>query len=105
MSFLFASIAHNSLNDNYKMSAGDDVYKNKAKDGKLNLCGIRVKELRKAYSPTLSQQGLAAQLQLNGLDLDKNAIQKIEAGKRFVTDIELKVFAAFFGVSTDDLLN
>jgi hypothetical protein len=35
---------------------------------------------------------------------DKNAIQRIEAGKRFVTDIELKQFAAYFRVSTDDLL-
>ena len=36
--------------------------------------------------------------------MDKNAIQRIESGDRFVTDIELKVFAAFFGVSTDELL-
>lgn len=86
------------------MSVGDGVYKNKAKDGKLNICGERIKELRKAYSPALSQQGLAAQLQLNGLDLDKNAIQKIEAGKRFITDIEIKAFANFFNVSADDLL-
>ena len=44
------------------------------------------------------------ELSLKGLDLDKNAIQRIESGDRFVTDIELKVFAAFFGVSTDELL-
>ena len=36
--------------------------------------------------------------------MDKNAIQRIESGDRFVTDIELKVFTAFFGVSTDELL-
>ena len=50
------------------------------------------------------QRGLADQLQLMGLDLDKNAVQRIEAGKRFVTDIELRTFASFFGVSADSLL-
>lgn len=32
---------------------------------------------------------LADLLQLDGLDVDKNAVQRIECGKRFVTDIEL----------------
>ena len=34
--------------------------------------------------------------QIAGLDIDKNAIQRIECGKRFVTDIEL------FSVSSSD---
>lgn len=36
--------------------------------------------------------------------MDKNAIQRIEHGDRFVTDIELAAFADFFGVSSDVLL-
>ena len=43
-------------------------------------------------------------MQLIGIDIDKNAIQRIECGKRFVTDIELKAFAQIFGVSLDDLV-
>ncbi|MBR1779337.1 MAG: helix-turn-helix transcriptional regulator, partial [Clostridia bacterium] len=39
------------------------------------------------------------------LDLDKNAIQKIESGKRFVTDIELKILAKVLNVSSDYLLD
>lgn len=35
--------------------------------------------------------------------MDKNAIQRIEVGKRFVTDIELKAFANFFDVSMEEL--
>ena len=35
----------------------------------------------------ISQRELADKLQIAGLDLDKNAIQRIECGKRFVTDI------------------
>lgn len=37
--------------------------------------------------------------------LDKNAIQRIECGKRFVTDIERKVFAQILNTTTDELLN
>jgi len=48
---------------------------------------------------------LADMLQLIGMDLDKNAIQKIESGKKFVTDIELKAFSKILNVSTDTLLH
>ena len=44
-------------------------------------------------------------LQRAGLDLDKNAVQRIESGKRFVTDIELKVIAEVLRVSYNDLLD
>lgn len=50
------------------------------------------------------QRALADLMQLQGMDLDKNAIQRIECGKRFVTDIELKAFAQILHVTTDELL-
>lgn len=34
----------------------------------------------------------------------KNAVQRIESGERFVTDIELAALADVFNISTDDLL-
>ena len=80
------------------------VYKNKNHDGALNICGKKIRALRKKLVPAVSQRALADMLQLTGMDLDKNAIQKIESGKRFVTDIELKAFAKVFNVSTDFLL-
>ena len=43
-------------------------------------------------------------MQLIGIDVDKNAIQRIECGKRFVTDIELKAFSEIFGVALDKLI-
>lgn len=43
-------------------------------------------------------------MQLVGIDLDKNAIQRIESGKRFVTDIEMVAFAKVFNVSMEQLL-
>lgn len=78
--------------------------KNKTEEGKNNLCGARVAELRKAKQPKMSQRMLADILQLGGLDVDKNAIQRIENGKRFVTDIELNALAIALGVSCEELL-
>ena len=53
----------------------------------------------------ISQRELADRLQLAGLDIDKNAIQRIEAGKRFVTDIEIVALTKVFEVSFEELLN
>lgn len=80
------------------------MYKNRNSNGSLNICGSNISRLRKNEKPKMSQRKLADQLQLAGLDLDKNAISKIEAGQRFVTDIELKAFAELFSVSADYLL-
>ena len=47
----------------------------------------------------------AEKMQIEGIDIDKNAIQRIEAGKRFVTDIEILVFSKVLNISLNDLLN
>ena len=79
------------------------MFINKSSDGRNNLCGTQIAKYRKAMNK--SQRELAAALQLLGLDVDKNAIQRIEAGKRFVTDIELVYLAKVLDVSYEDLLN
>lgn len=79
------------------------MFKNK-NDGRNNLCGEKIRELRLTYPSKLSQRALADKMQLIGIDVDKNAIQRIECGKRFVTDIELKAFSEIFGVSIDELV-
>lgn len=81
------------------------MYKNKSSSGTNNICGKKIQLLRKQLSPKVSQRAFAEQLQLKGIDLDKNAIQRIEAGKRFVTDIELKAFSQILHVTADELLN
>ncbi len=79
------------------------MFKNKS-EGKNNLCGYRIRALRLSYPTKLSQRALADKMQLIGIDVDKNAIQRIESGKRFVTDIELKAFAEIFEVTLDKLI-
>lgn len=78
------------------------MFANKTSDGQNNICGAVIARERKKRA--LSQRALADGLQLLGLDIDKNAIQRIECGKRFVTDIELVFFARFFGLTYEELL-
>ncbi len=81
------------------------MFINKSKDGLNNICGRKVTALRKSMEPKVSQRALAQMLQVAGLDVDKNAIQRIECGKRFVTDIELLVLAKVLNVSLETLLS
>jgi transcriptional regulator with XRE-family HTH domain len=81
------------------------MYKNKASDGSNNISGKRIKQLREAMASKPSQKAFADMLQIAGLDVDKNAVQRIESGNRFVTDIELKVIAEVLGVSYSELLD
>lgn len=78
------------------------MFINKSEYGLNNVCGKNIASLRKHLN--VSQRVLADKLQLVGLDVDKNAIQRIECGKRFVTDIELIAFSKVFSISVDELL-
>ena len=53
-----------------------------------NIIGSRIRQLRMARK--LTQDELAARLQVNGYNFSKLTILRIELGKRLVTDIELK---------------
>jgi transcriptional regulator with XRE-family HTH domain len=78
------------------------MFKNKCPDGKLNISGSNIRKYRLKLK--ISQRVLAEKLQLIGVDLGKNAIQQIESGQRFITDIELRAFSEIFNVCSDELL-
>ncbi len=78
------------------------MFINKTSDGKNNLCGANIAKFRTAMK--LSQRELADRMQLVGLDMDKNAVQRIEAGKRFVTDIEIVGLARVLEKTVEELL-
>lgn len=80
------------------------MFKNKTDEGRNNICGEQIAKLRKQSLVKMSQRALAEKMQILGVDIDKNAVQRIECGKRFVTDIEIIAFAKIFGVSSDILL-
>lgn len=78
------------------------MFINKADEGLNNICGKNIANFRMQMK--ISQRELADRMQLVGIDLDKNAVQRIECGKRFVTDIELIAFAKMFNVTFEELL-
>ncbi len=71
-------------------------------NGKKNICGPRVKEMRKKLQ--LSQEQLAAKLQLEGVILERDCVSRIEIGTRFVADYELLVLAKILKVTPAYLL-
>ena len=79
------------------------MFINKAEKGYHNLCGTIVEKRRKELKK--SQRELADMLQIEGMDVDKNAVQRIENGQRFVTDIELKAIARVLHVRYEELLD
>lgn len=64
--------------------------------GKCNLCGIRVKTARKRIR--ISQDQLAARMQVEGIQVNQRAISRIETGERLVTDYELMYLAKVLNV-------
>ena len=66
-----------------------------------NLVGAQVRRLR--IGAGLSQEALAAKLQLAGWDLSRAGLSKIEAGLRRVNDAELWVLAKVLSCPLADL--
>lgn len=52
------------------------MFKNKNGDSN-NISGENIARIRKSKNPQLSQRALADKLQLFGIDVDKNAVQRI----------------------------
>ncbi len=67
-----------------------------------NACGQNIRLLRKKNEITQNQ--LAARLQIVGINLEAISISRIEMGRRIVTDYELLTFAKIFRVKMEDLV-
>lgn len=80
------------------------MYKNK-NGNRNNIAGTNIMRIRREMYPGMSQRKLADKMQLAGIDLNKNAIQRIESGERFITDIELLAFAEVLNVPLANLLS
>ena len=79
------------------------MFKIKAPDGKNNLCGKRIAQIRMGQK--LSQRKLSYQMQLLGYDVDNHFIRRVENGERFVTDIDLMIFCEALGVPLSEILD
>ena len=71
-------------------------------NGKKNICGERIHEAR--CKLRLTQSDLAAQLQNNGIIIERDSISRIEIGTRFVADYELRELSKILKVTVNWLL-
>ena len=71
-------------------------------NGKKNICGERIHEAR--CKLRLTQSDLAAQLQINGIIIERDSISRIEIGTRFVADYELRELSKILKVTVNWLL-
>ena len=79
------------------------MFKLKAKNGRNNICGQRLTQIR--HEKNISQRQLARMMQIAGYDVDHHFIRRIENGERFVTDIELIALAKVLSVKLTDLID
>lgn len=66
------------------------------------LVGQRIRELREASGMT--QEQLSAKLQLEGCDITRSALAKIEVGQRHLYVDELKLMCLLLNVSSETIL-
>ena len=71
-------------------------------NGKANMIGPQLKAARKKKK--LSQDLLAAKMQLNNIEISQKVISRIEKQERFVTDYELLAFASVLEMDIYELL-
>lgn len=67
--------------------------------GRKNICGNRVREAR--VRRKLTQEELAARLQVAGITIERDSVSRIEIGTRFVADFELVVLARVLKVDLE----
>ena len=70
-------------------------------NGKANITGAKMRKVRRDLN--LTQEQLAARLQIAGIALDQKAISRIERQERFLADFELREIARILRVSMDEL--
>ena len=66
-------------------------------NGRKNISGERIREAR--LKKRLTQQDLAARVQVEGVIIERDSISRVEIGTRFIPDYEIPVFARVLGVS------
>lgn len=68
---------------------------------KGNICGDRVRLARAMHKPPFTQEDLAREVNLLGMDMTKLIVSRIENGQRHVCDAELKMLAKALGVTME----
>ena len=75
---------------------------NKKFNKDLNVIGSKIRFYREKQN--LSQAQLSAKLELLGISIPKNSIQRLECNNRIIKDFELAGISKVLNISTDMLL-
>lgn len=86
----------------FGIKEGERLKLYKYTNGTCNASGPAIRALRERAG--ISQEQLAAKLQLAGLNLNQKAVSRIETGDRVVPNFELGYFATVLGVPVCTLL-
>lgn len=70
--------------------------------GRKNFIGLLMRDYRKTYH--FSTRKMSEFLKQNGLEWDKNAVNKTELGKRVVSDIELLELIRILQISENEIV-
>jgi HTH-type transcriptional regulator, cell division transcriptional repressor len=70
----------------------------------INIVGKKVREARLKHVPKLSQDALSGRLAARGVSVDRSGIAKIETGRRYVSDFEVRGLALALDVKVSWLL-
>lgn len=66
-----------------------------------NICGPRVRLARAMHKPPFTQDDLAREINLMGMEMTKLMISRIEKNQRHVCDAELRMLAKALGVTME----
>lgn len=69
------------------------VMKKTNKEKKKNIVGSRIRTIRLAIKPAVSQEDLSGRLAVYGITLDRSAISRIENEDRYLMDYEIAAIA------------
>lgn len=64
-----------------------------------NILGARIRAARERAEPPITQSDLAARLSVRGMDVDRPTVTRIESGKRYLRDYEIRAIAKVLKVS------
>lgn len=68
---------------------------------KGNICGDRIRLARAMQKPPMTQEDLAREVNLQGMEITPLIISRIEKNQRHVCDAELKMLAKVLGVTME----
>ena len=72
-------------------------------NGRLNIAGLYMRKYRETHQ--MSMREFAAFLEVRGLDWDYNIVERMENGKRMITDLELIRLAEVLNADIKDLVS